>query len=241
MMRFTTIQCGGPASNMNWRIILTANTRSLIVPTIAYTRDPTALVWNTLHFPLHVLKFLVRNFNNFVSASNIILTGLYFAYWNAWGSPRCSSFGSWWWKGLFYSSQISLLGNNATFQDRLSQIPSWAPTRATLTCLYCLPIWSNCSHRGLSPTNTHLFVWYIIDDSLDSYKGICWWRMSQYGSSTPLVISLEPTQDVHSPFGRISPVDSCRSSPPTLHSKMLILCPFGGYPKSWSLLLQDCI
>src|SRR4051794_18370070 len=46
-MRFTAPQCAGPALDMNWLTMLTANARSARVPTMAYINDPTAALYST--------------------------------------------------------------------------------------------------------------------------------------------------------------------------------------------------
>src|ERR1700738_3820192 len=47
MVRYTAIQCGGPAFDMNWLTILTANAISTLVATIAYMRDPIPALYET--------------------------------------------------------------------------------------------------------------------------------------------------------------------------------------------------
>ena len=79
---------------------------------------------------------------------------------------------------LFYSSQISLLDNNATLRDHSSWIHFWALICATSIGLHYVPIWSNRSRRGFSPTNSHPFVWRTMNDPLTSYKHPLWWRKS---------------------------------------------------------------
>ena len=136
-----------------------------------HERSSFDLVWNTFHFPLHILKFSHPK-------ASIILDSCWTDFrlvciiscWNAWRPPRCSSFDSWWWYGLLYFSQILLLGSNATLQDRSSQILSRALIWVTSNNSNYLPIWSNWPRRKLSPTNIHPFVWCITNDPLGSNK-----------------------------------------------------------------------
>ena len=113
MMCFTAIQCGGPAFNMNWLTILTANALPALVATIAYMRDPTPALYGIP--PISLCTFpnsSSESFGNFEFTSNGVPTSLHSSILNRWGPLRCSSFGSWWWYGLLYKSQIPLLGNN---------------------------------------------------------------------------------------------------------------------------------
>jgi hypothetical protein len=63
LMRFTIIQCGGPAFDMNWLTVLTAIAISTLVTIIAYIRiDTPALLWNNFHLHFHIHKLLIQKF-----------------------------------------------------------------------------------------------------------------------------------------------------------------------------------
>ena len=134
MMRFTDIQCSRPAFSMNWFTILTANTSSALVSTIAYMKYPTVALYGTPCISLCTFPTCsLENFNNFKFALNRIPTGLHSSRLNTLGLPWCTFFYLWWWYGLPYSTQIPLLKINATLWDCLSQIPSWVFIWATST------------------------------------------------------------------------------------------------------------
>ena len=78
MMRYMAIQCGGPAFNMNWLTIFTANAKSTLIFTITYMRDHTPAFYGTplvfvCTFPISSSKI----FNNFKSSSNGVWIHLY--------------------------------------------------------------------------------------------------------------------------------------------------------------------
>ena len=78
MMCFMDIQCGGPTFDMNWLIVLTANTISILVGTIAYMRDPTPALYGTPSISLcTVTNFSSKSFNKFEFTLNEVLTGLH--------------------------------------------------------------------------------------------------------------------------------------------------------------------
>ena len=80
MMHFMAIQCDGPAFNMNWLTVLTANTISTLVATIAYIRDPTPALYRTPSISLCTFtNFSSKSFNYFEFTLNEVLTGLHFS------------------------------------------------------------------------------------------------------------------------------------------------------------------
>ena len=87
MMRFTAIQCGGRALDMNSLTVLTANEISALVATIAYIRDPTMDLYGTLSISLYTFIYSSsESTNNFELISNEVLTGLHYSMLNRLGT-----------------------------------------------------------------------------------------------------------------------------------------------------------
>ena len=77
-MYFMAIQCGGPAFDMNWLTVLTANAISTLIDTIAYMRDPTPALYGTPSiFLCTFTNSSSESFNNIEFTSNGVLTGLH--------------------------------------------------------------------------------------------------------------------------------------------------------------------
>ena len=78
MMHIMAIQCGRPAFDMNWLIVLTAIATSALVTTITYMRDPTPALYGTPFISLCTFtKKLSKSFNNFEFTLNGVPTSLH--------------------------------------------------------------------------------------------------------------------------------------------------------------------
>ena len=163
--------------------LLQIHDRSFI-PTIAYMRDPTIALYGTPSISL--CKVLNSSSKIVATISNSHWMKFWPVYilpcWNTSRPPWCSFFGSWWWYGLLYSSQIPFLGNNATFWYRWCQIPSRVLIWVISIGLHCLPIWSNiedCHEQILTCfflTYNVWSAWFLQKFSLMKNKTIQWYH-----------------------------------------------------------------
>ena len=167
MIRFMAIQCGELPSTWIGSSNSLQNAISALWPPL-HTQE--TLPWPCIeYFPspfihshiLHLKVLTILNSHRMEFQPVYILP-----YWNTLGPPQCSSFGSLWSYGLFYSSQIALLGNNVILKDHLSQSPSRTPIWSTSIGLNCLSIWSNHPRTWLPPTNNYPFIWCIRNNLL---------------------------------------------------------------------------
>ncbi|KAG0578916.1 hypothetical protein KC19_4G059900 [Ceratodon purpureus] len=77
MMRLTALQCDGPALDMNWLTMLTANARSGRVATMAYINEPTPVLYGIPSIsPSMASNSSNESFINFTFTSSGVPMGL---------------------------------------------------------------------------------------------------------------------------------------------------------------------
>ncbi|KAG0611940.1 hypothetical protein M758_7G178200 [Ceratodon purpureus] len=77
MMRLTALQCDGPALDMNWLTMLTANARSGRVATMAYINEPTLVLYGIPSIsPSMASNSSNESFINFTFTSSDVPMGL---------------------------------------------------------------------------------------------------------------------------------------------------------------------